>query len=250
MRHLCAADLSPGAARQPGAARGALPLHRAKCAPSRPRPRPCCWRDDLGAAQWGCTLSGGAVTRTRGARSRVGDRPTRSASRGGGCPATKELATTTRAARCMRLHDSLLGFLLCKLPQRLSTAPERLCSARFCAPSALRPPGGPQTLTLLPPAGPSTPQPLLAVLRCASAPAKHGAAEDSWPIRDTTTFSPGVCPLMSRQFSHLLRLALPTAVSGRQVEDHPAKRRRIEELEKASQALVAKRRAVGLPSSR
>ena len=103
--------------------------------------------------------------------------------------------STTRAARCMRLHDSLLGFLLCKLPQRLSTAPERLCSARFCAPSALRPPGGPQTLTLLPPAGPSTPQPLLAVLRCASAPAKHGAAEDSWPIRDTTTFSPGVCPL-------------------------------------------------------
>ena len=158
--------------------------------------------------------------------------------------------STTRAARCMRLHDSLLGFLLCKLPQRLSTAPERLCSARFCAPSALRPPGGPQTLTLLPPAGPSTPQPLLAVLRCASAPAKHGAAEDSWPIRDTTTFSPGVCPLMSRQFSHLLRLALPTAVSGRLMEDHPAKRRRIEEPEKASQALVAKRRAAGLPSSR
>ena len=109
--------------------------------------------------------------------------------------------------------------------QRLSTAPERLCSARFCAPSALRPPGGPQTLTLLPPAGPSTPQPLLAVPRCASAPAKHGAAEDSWPIRDTTTFSPGVCPLMSRQLSHLLRLALPTAVSGRQMEDHPTKRR-------------------------
>jgi len=125
----------------------------------------------------------------------VGDRPTRSASRGGGCPATKELATATRAARCMRLHDSLLGFLLCKLPQWLSTAPERLCSARFCAPSALRPPGGPQTLTLLPPAGPSTPQPLLAVPRCASEPANHGAAEDSWPSRDTTTFSPGVCPL-------------------------------------------------------
>ena len=69
-----------------------------------------------------------------------------------------------------------------KLPQWLSTAPERLCSALFCAPSALRPPGGPQTLTLLPPAGPSTPQPLLAVLRCASAPAKHGAAEDCWPV--------------------------------------------------------------------
>ena len=56
--------------------------------------------------------------------------------------------------------------------------------------------------------------------------------------------------MMSRQFSHLLRLALPTAVSGRLMEDHPAKRRRIEELEKASQALVAKRRAAGLPSSR
>ena len=98
MRHLCAADLSPGAARQPGAARGALPLHRARCAPSRPRPCPCCWRDDLGAAQWGCTLSGGAVTRTRGARSRVGDRPTRSASRGGGCPATKESPEVVHAA--------------------------------------------------------------------------------------------------------------------------------------------------------
>ena len=34
------------------------------------------------------------------------------------------------------------------------------------------------------------------------------------------------------------------------MEDHPAKRRRIEEPEKASQALVAKRRAAGLPSSR
>ena len=55
--------------------------------------------------------------------------------------------------------------------------------------------------------------------------------------------------MMSRQFSHLLRLALPTAVSGRLMEDHPAKRRRIEP-EKASQALVAKRRAAGLPSSR
>ena len=34
------------------------------------------------------------------------------------------------------------------------------------------------------------------------------------------------------------------------MEDHPAKRRRIEEPAEAAQALVAKRRAVGLPSSR
>ena len=57
-----------------------------------------------------------------------------------------------------------------------------------------------------------------------------------------------VFELMSRQFSHLLRLALPTAVSGRLMEDHPAKRRRIEEPEKASQTLVAKRRAAGCPA--
>ena len=55
---------------------------------------------------------------------------------------------------------------------------------------------------------------------------------------------------MSRQFSHLLRLALPTAVSGRLMEDHPAKRRRIEEPAEAARATVAQTREVGQPTSR
>ena len=54
------------------------------------RPRLCCCRDGLGPAQWGCILSGGAAT--SGARSRAGDRPTRSGSHGGGCPATSRCA--------------------------------------------------------------------------------------------------------------------------------------------------------------
>ena len=44
----------------------------------------------LGPAQWGCILSGGAAT--SGARSRAGDRPTRSGSHGGGCLATSRCA--------------------------------------------------------------------------------------------------------------------------------------------------------------
>ena len=54
------------------------------------RPRLCCCRDGLGPAQWGCILSGGAAT--SGARSRAGDRPTRSGSHGGGCLATSRCA--------------------------------------------------------------------------------------------------------------------------------------------------------------
>ena len=50
---------------------------------------------------------------------------------------------------------------------------------------------------------------------------------------------------MSSRILVQLATAKRTNVSGRLMEDHPAKRRRIEEPEKAAQALVAKRRAAG-----
>ena len=53
-----------------------------------------------------------------------------------------------------------------------------------------------------------------------------------------------------RGFLVQLPTAKRTNVSGRLMEDHPAKRRRIEEPAEAAQATVAQTREVGQPTSR